>query len=130
MNHRLFLLAVFVAASANGRWRSPPQAADAAAGEAVFKSQCSICHSVQAGRNQVGPSLAGIVGRQAGQVAEFSLFACQQGLRADLGRSDARSLPDESERRRAAYDHDLWRPEGRRQARQPDRLSGHFALMR
>jgi cytochrome c2 len=47
------------------------RAADAAAGEAVFKSQCSICHSVQAGRNQVGPSLAGIVGRKAGQVPNF-----------------------------------------------------------
>jgi len=47
------------------------RAADAVAGQAVFKSQCSICHSVQAGRNQVGPSLAGIVGRPAGQVANF-----------------------------------------------------------
>jgi cytochrome c len=50
---------------------SASRAADTAAGEAVFKSQCSICHSVQAGRNQVGPSLAGIVGRKAGQVPNF-----------------------------------------------------------
>ncbi len=27
--------------------------ADAAAGEGVFKSQCAVCHSVQARRNQV-----------------------------------------------------------------------------
>jgi len=47
------------------------RAADAVAGEAVFKSQCSICHSVQPGRNQVGPSLAGVVGRTAGQVPGF-----------------------------------------------------------
>lgn len=42
------------------------RAADAAAGEVVFKSQCSICHSAQPGRNMMGPSLAGIVGRKAG----------------------------------------------------------------
>lgn len=58
---------VFVAVLAWG----PARAADAAAGEAVFKSQCSICHSVQAGRNMVGPSLAAIVGRKAGQEANF-----------------------------------------------------------
>jgi cytochrome c len=47
------------------------QAQDAASGEAVFKSQCAICHSVQSGRNQTGPSLFGIVGRRAGQVPGF-----------------------------------------------------------
>ncbi len=71
MNHRLFLLTVSAALLANAAAGVAAQAADAAAGEAVFKSQCSICHSVQAGRNQVGPSLAGIVGRPAGQVANF-----------------------------------------------------------
>jgi cytochrome c len=70
MNNRHVSLTVFVtilSMMAGGHAR----AADAAAGEAVFKSQCSICHSVQAGRNQTGPSLAGIVGRPAGQVANF-----------------------------------------------------------
>jgi cytochrome c2 len=47
------------------------RAQDAGAGTAVFKSQCSICHSPQAGRNMTGPSLFGIVGRPAGQVAGF-----------------------------------------------------------
>ena len=46
-------------------------AADPAAGEKVFKSQCSICHSVAKGRNMVGPSLFGIVGRKAGTVEGF-----------------------------------------------------------
>ncbi len=70
MNNRDILLTAFVTIFACGAGGSA-RAADAAAGEAVFKSQCSICHSVVAGRNQVGPSLAGIVGRKAGQVPNF-----------------------------------------------------------
>jgi cytochrome c len=46
-------------------------AQDAGAGAAVFKSQCGICHSPQAGRNMVGPSLFDVVGRPAGKVAGF-----------------------------------------------------------
>jgi len=46
-------------------------AQDAAGGERVFKSQCGICHSTAAGRNMVGPSMAGVVGRKAGSVAGF-----------------------------------------------------------
>ena len=38
---------------------------DAAAGEKVYK-KCKACHAMEAGKNKVGPSLAGIVGRQAG----------------------------------------------------------------
>lgn len=43
------------------------QAADSTAGQKVFKSQCAICHSVTAGKNMIGPSLFGLVGRKAGQ---------------------------------------------------------------
>ena len=53
-------------------WSVGPAAAqDAAAGAAVFKSQCGICHSVQPGRNMVGPSLFGVVGRRAGTIPGF-----------------------------------------------------------
>ena len=37
-------------------------AQDPSAGERVFKSQCSICHSSQPGRNIIGPTLSGVVG--------------------------------------------------------------------
>ena len=47
-------------------------AADPAAGQKVFKSQCSICHSVAKGRNIIGPSLFGVVGRKAGTEPGFS----------------------------------------------------------
>ena len=49
-----------------------------AAGKSVFQGQCSICHSVQAGRNMVGPSLANVVGRPAGQVAGFRYSAANK----------------------------------------------------
>lgn len=41
------------------------QAQDAAAGEKVFK-KCAACHSIEAGKRKVGPSLHGVVGRAAG----------------------------------------------------------------
>jgi cytochrome c len=41
-------------------------------GEKVFKKYCTACHTVEAGKNRVGPSLAGIVGRKAGTVPGFS----------------------------------------------------------
>lgn len=47
------------------------KAADPGAGKAVFISQCSICHSPQPGRNLVGPSLFGIVGRKTASVSGF-----------------------------------------------------------
>jgi cytochrome c len=41
-------------------------AADAAAGEQVFKKVCTTCHSNEPGVNKTGPSLAGVYGRKAG----------------------------------------------------------------
>jgi cytochrome c2 len=46
-------------------------AADPAAGKSVFSSQCSICHSPVSGKNMVGPSLFGIVGRKTALVSGF-----------------------------------------------------------
>ena len=46
-------------------------AQDAAAGARVFRSQCSICHSPQPGRNIIGPSLFGVVGRHSGIIPDF-----------------------------------------------------------
>lgn len=51
---------------------------DVAAGEAVFKSQCSICHSPLAGKNMVGPTLFGIVGRKSGSVPGFHYSAANR----------------------------------------------------
>ena len=46
-------------------------AADPEAGEKVFKRLCSTCHTIEAGKNRVGPSLAGIVGRKAASIDGF-----------------------------------------------------------
>jgi len=48
------------------------QAADSAAGQAIF-NRCKICHTTEAGgRNMVGPNLHGIFGRKAGSVEGFA----------------------------------------------------------
>ena len=36
-------------------------------GEKVFK-KCAACHATEAGKHRVGPSLAGLIGRQAGTI--------------------------------------------------------------
>ncbi|MGA3399010.1 MAG: cytochrome c family protein [Acetobacteraceae bacterium] len=48
------------------------QAADPAAGEAVFRSQCGICHSPKPDRNMIGPTLFGVVGRTTGSVPGYA----------------------------------------------------------
>jgi len=53
----------------------PLHAGDTSAGAAVFASECSVCHSVVQGKNKVGPSLFGIVGRPAGSIAGFDYSA-------------------------------------------------------
>ena len=44
---------------------------DAAAGKTVF-NKCAACHSIKAGENKIGPSLAGIVGRPSHSIDGFS----------------------------------------------------------
>jgi cytochrome c len=61
----------FFLAGAMLMFAGPARAQDAAAGGQVFRSQCSICHSAQAGKNSIGPSLFGVAGRPAGSVADF-----------------------------------------------------------
>lgn len=46
-------------------------AQDAEAGKAVF-NKCRACHSLDAGKNMVGPSLHGVVGRKAGTAPGFN----------------------------------------------------------
>jgi cytochrome c len=53
-------------------------AQDAAAGARVFRSQCSICHSPQPGRNIIGPSLFGVVGRHSGTIPDFHYSAANR----------------------------------------------------
>jgi cytochrome c len=56
----------------------PASAGDAANGEKVFK-KCKACHSLEAGKNKVGPSLAGIVGAKAGSVEGYKYSKAMAG---------------------------------------------------
>jgi cytochrome c len=55
-------------------------AADPAAGQKIFRTQCGICHAVEAGRNGIGPTLFGVVGRRSGSVAGFNYTADHKKL--------------------------------------------------
>src|SRR6267142_3288190 len=46
-------------------------AGDAAAGQQVFASRCSVCHTTEPNVNKIGPSLAGVFGRKSGTEAGF-----------------------------------------------------------
>lgn len=63
-----------------GAWPVAADAADPdpAAGQAVFKTQCAICHSPLEGKNMVGPSLFGIVGRKSGSIEGFHYSAANK----------------------------------------------------
>jgi cytochrome c len=43
---------------------------DAARGEKHFE-ECATCHTLERGVNSVGPSLSGLFGRKAGEIADY-----------------------------------------------------------
>ena len=50
------------------------EAADAAAGERVFK-KCVACHVVDEEKHKTGPHLVGVMGREAGSLADFKKYS-------------------------------------------------------
>jgi nitrite reductase (NO-forming) len=59
-----------------GQSAAAPAAADAATGDAakgrLVYRKCQVCHSLEPGKNGLGPSLAGIVGKKAASVANYN----------------------------------------------------------
>ena len=53
-------------------------AGDPAAGQKVFR-KCQACHSLDAGKNMIGPSMAGIIGRKAGTQPGFLYSPAMKG---------------------------------------------------
>jgi len=70
---------------------TPAAAQDANAGRTVFQAQCALCHSAAPGDNggAQGPSLIGIIGRDA---ASYSQFSYTQALRDSHLRWDKATL--------------------------------------
>lgn len=58
---------------------SGAMAADAAAGKTSFNQKCGVCHAVEAGKNKIGPSLHGVVGRKAGSLEGFNYSPAMKG---------------------------------------------------
>ena len=60
-------------------------AGDAAKGETVYNAHCKACHSLESGKNGMGPSLAGTAGGKAGTAAgyKFSDAMMKAGLTWD-----------------------------------------------
>jgi cytochrome c len=66
------LAAVFGAIGLLALLPAGAQAADAAAGEGVFKRVCATCHNPTVeGPRKLGPTLHGLVGRKSGSVEGF-----------------------------------------------------------
>ena len=70
-----YLLGAAAALGLAGFTASAAMAADAANGEALFKQKCQVCHSLVAGKQGIGPSLAGVIGRTAGTLDGFPRYS-------------------------------------------------------
>jgi cytochrome c len=57
------------------------RAQNAVVGAVVFKAQCGVCHSVAQGKNMIGPSLFGVIGRPAGQSPGFMYSSANRASR-------------------------------------------------
>jgi cytochrome c len=58
--------ATFLVLASQAAWAE----GDPTKGEKVYK-KCKTCHSLEAGKNKVGPHLNGVIGREAGTVEGF-----------------------------------------------------------
>ncbi|HKT55056.1 MAG TPA: c-type cytochrome [Caulobacteraceae bacterium] len=69
-NFLILAVTAGVAAAALGAAPSTQAPGDVARGQAFFNDHCSFCHAFEG--MGAAPSLAGVVGRKAGAVADFS----------------------------------------------------------
>ncbi len=69
---------------------SAPVVGDVATGKLVFR-KCQACHSLEPGKNGLGPSLAGLVGKKASSVANYNYSPAMKGsdLTWDVATLDA-----------------------------------------
>lgn len=77
MDMRGWVLALPVLLFAGPGALAQEAAGDAEAGQKVF-NQCKACHTLEQGKNRVGPHLHGVVGRPAGAVEGFKYSKAMQ----------------------------------------------------
>ena len=51
---------------------SAQAAGDPQKGQQVFNTQCKACHTLEAGKHGIGPSLHGVFGRKAGSLPDYN----------------------------------------------------------
>ena len=76
--------AVLLALAPLARAEGDPQA-----GEAAFKKNCSVCHTTDEGKNKIGPSLHGVVGRHSASLSNFQYSDSMKSANKDW---DAQNL--------------------------------------
>jgi nitrite reductase (NO-forming) len=89
-------MAAVPAAQTSGQAAPAPTAAiapvvgDVATGKLVFR-KCQACHSLEPGKNGLGPSLAGLIGKKASSVPNYNYSPAMKGsnLTWDVGTLDA-----------------------------------------
>ena len=87
VRHGVLVIAVLAVSLAACGGAKDQNAAGETAGETAANDhakpaafgQCAACHAVVAGQNGVGPSLAGVFGRKAGSLADFSYSTAMKG---------------------------------------------------
>ncbi len=73
---RLVLCSVLAVSALVGA--STARAQNAGDGQKIFKRTCSICHTNEAGKNKIGPSLFGVVGRPSGSATGYQYSAAMK----------------------------------------------------
>ena len=86
-----------------------PIKGDASAGRLVFR-KCQACHSIEAGKNMLGPSLAGVFGRKAGTETGFNYSPAMKSADITWSSANARRIPDRSGEGRAGQQDAVSRP--------------------